>query len=50
MAKSQINISKNPTIGARYFIPLETNITRIVPILTSTTLETKIRKGISSQV
>ena len=45
IAKSQIKISRNPTIGARYLIPFEIKIILIVPKLTSQTRAKKIKIG-----
>ena len=45
MASNQIMISTNPTIGARYFIPFETNIILNVPRLTSQTRAKNINNG-----
>ena len=50
IAKSQINISKKPTMGARCLSPLDTKITRTVPKLTSAILATKMRRGSTNQV
>jgi hypothetical protein len=50
MARSQMSNSKNPTNGARYLVPLETNMMRIVPRLTSKTRAIKISSGKTSHV
>ncbi len=40
-----MNTSKNPRIGAIYFLPLDTKIMRMVPIETSHMRAMKIRMG-----
>jgi len=45
MANNQIIISKKPKIGAKDFLPLETEIIRRVPRVTSITLAMKISTG-----
>lgn len=47
---SQISTSKKPTTGARYLSPLDTNITRNVPMLTSAILATNTRNGTENHV
>ena len=45
MARSQITISENAMIGARYVIPLAIEIPRIVSMLTSHMQARNIRTG-----
>ncbi len=45
IAKSHIIISKNPKIGARNFLPLETKMILIVPSVISSTLAVKMSSG-----
>lgn len=50
MATSHISTSKNPSIGAKNFFPLDTNIILIVPMDTSNILEIKMRAGKTTQL
>jgi len=50
MTTIQISTSKNPTIGATYFMPRDTKIRRTVPSGTSAILDRKISRGRMTQV
>jgi hypothetical protein len=50
MARSQMEISKNPRMGARCRYPRETKMTRMVPRETSQIRARKMRMGRTTQV